>query len=171
MNVRRFFCVLIVGVLLVVPVCAAGSSESSVDETEDSSMAAPAPVVVQGASADDLAAALAEAVAGFMYQGELEEVSAISVPLQDADSGISPLFDLDDGQTIESSGTLKSILVELIGPYNPVIVQYRYQTSTSGNYSYLREIQPDYVWWASAGLFALLIYCTFRLGGALLRKT
>lgn len=169
-HFQRLFCLFVVGVLLVLPVCAAGPDQSALDETAGVVVEAPAPVVVQAAPIDDLIQALVEAVAGFVYQGELEEVSVISVPMEDSDFGVAPFFDLDDGQTSEPSGTLKSILVKLIGPYNPVIVQYRYQTNTSGSYSYLREIQPDYVWFASAGLFALMVFCTFRLGGVLLRK-
>lgn len=172
MNVhfQRFFCLLAVGLLLVAPVCAAGSAEPPLDEAESPVVEAPAPVVVQGASADDLASALAEAVAQLTYQGELDSIRAFYVPVDDSESGISPAYDLDNGQTSEPSGTLKSILVKLIGPYNPVVVEYRYQNYNASTYSYLREIQPDYVWWFSAGLFGLLVFCTFRLGGALLRK-
>lgn len=173
MNVyfRRLVCFLGVCLLVLVPVCAVGADGDTLDEAETPLVETPSPVVVQGPSADDFIASVAEAVSDLLYQGEMDEVTAVSVPMEDVDSGIAPLFDLDDGQTTEPTGTLKSILVKLIGPYNPVIVQYRYQTNTSGSYSYLREIQPDYVWCASAGLFVLLIYCTFRLGGALLRKT
>lgn len=170
-HFQRFFCLALVCLLLAVPVCASSSSEPPLDETSDSGLEAPPPVVVQGASADDLVSAFTEAVADLTYQGELDSIYAFSVPVVDPESGISPLYDLDNGQTTESSGTLKSILVDLIGPYNPVVVEYRYQNYNQSSYSYVREIQPDYVWWFSAGLFALLIYCTFRLGGALLRKT
>lgn len=169
---QRFLCFLVVGVLLVFPVCAAGPSEPPVDETVGLDVEASVPVVVQGATADDIASSLASAIAELTYQGEIDPDSVVAIPVPYVDdSGIAPAFVVDDGTTSEPSGTLKSILVKLIGPYNPVIVQYRYHTSSSGNYSYLREIQPDYVWCASAGLFALLVFCTFRLGGVLLRKT
>lgn len=172
MNVhfQRFFGLFAVCLLLTVPVCAAGSAEPPLDETESPAVAAPAPVVVQGSSAADIVEALVSAVGELSYQGELDSIRAFYVPMDDPDSGISPAYDLDNGQTSEPSGTLKSILVKLIGPYNPVVVEYRYQNYNASTYSYLREIQPDYVWWFSAGLFGLLVFCTFRLGGALLRK-
>lgn len=172
MNVRfrRFFCFLALGLLLLAPVCAAGPGDASVDEVEGAVVEAPPPVVVQGASADDLVSALSAALADLTHQGELEVVRAVSVPMDDPEAGISPAYDKDDTQTAEPSGTLKSLLVKLIGPYNPVVVEYRYQNYNQSSYSYVREIQPDYVWFASAGLFALMVFCTFRLGGVLLRK-
>lgn len=67
----------------------------------------------------------------------------------------------------DTSG-LKAVLLELIGDYDAVVVEYEYQSS-NGYSNYLREVQPDYVWLCSCGLFAIVIYCLFRLGGALLR--
>lgn len=67
----------------------------------------------------------------------------------------------------EDTSGLKSILLSILGNYDPVIVEYEYQNSN--NYSsYLREVLPDYPWCASFFIFALLIYCTFRIGGALI---
>lgn len=62
---------------------------------------------------------------------------------------------------------LKAVLLGLIGDYDAIVVEYEYQNSN--NYtSYLREIQPDYVWIASFCMLALVVYCVFRLGGALI---
>lgn len=69
---------------------------------------------------------------------------------------------------IEPSDTsgFKSVMLELIGPYDPVIVEYEYQNNN--NYSsYLREVLPDYPWFASCAVFALVVYCVFRLGGVM----
>lgn len=68
----------------------------------------------------------------------------------------------------DTSG-LKAVLLELIGDYDAVVVEYQYQNNNMTGYNYLREVQPDYVWLCSCGLFAIVIYCLFRLGGALLR--
>lgn len=164
----RFLACFALCVLCLLPVGAAGPSGDDLVQAPSDSLETPPSVVVQDSSSSDFLSALSGALADLLYQGDLDEVSAISVPMDD--SGVSPLYDIDDGQTTEPAGTLKALLVKLIGPYNPVIVQYRYQTNTSGNYSYLREIQLDYVWIASAALFALVIFCTFRLGGVLLRR-
>lgn len=67
----------------------------------------------------------------------------------------------------DTSG-LKAVLLGLLGNYDPVIVEYQYQSSQGYN-NYLREVQPDYVWLCSFALLALMIFCIFRLGGALLR--
>lgn len=70
--------------------------------------------------------------------------------------------------TPEDTSGLKAVLLDLIGDYDAVVVEYEYQSS-NGYSNYLREVQPDYVWLCSCGLFAIVIYCLFRLGGALLR--
>lgn len=66
----------------------------------------------------------------------------------------------------EASG-LKQVLLQFLGDYDPVIVEYQYQ-SGNGYTNYLREVQPDYVWMASFLLLLLFVYCLFRLGGALI---
>lgn len=63
---------------------------------------------------------------------------------------------------------LKAALLGVLGSYDPVVVEYQY-SSGSGYANYLREVQPDYVWICSFALLALVIFCLFRLGGALLR--
>lgn len=67
----------------------------------------------------------------------------------------------------DSTG-FKAVLLGLLGNYDPPVVQFEY--TTSNNYKqYVNEIQPDYVWLCSCGLLALMIFCLFKLGGALLR--
>lgn len=63
---------------------------------------------------------------------------------------------------------LKAALLGVLGSYDPLIIEYHYN-SGSGYANYLREVQPDYVWICSFVLLALVIFCLFRLGGALLR--
>lgn len=63
---------------------------------------------------------------------------------------------------------LKAALLGVLGNYDPVIIEYQY-SSGNGYSNYLREVQPDYVWICSFVLLALVIFCLFRLGGALLR--
>ena len=72
---------------------------------------------------------------------------------------------------IEPSDTsgLKSALLGVLGSYDPVIVEYQY-SDRNGYTNYLRDVQPDYVWLCSCALLALVIYCLFRLGGALIRE-
>lgn len=67
----------------------------------------------------------------------------------------------------DTSG-LKAALLGVLGNYDPVIIEYQY-SSGNGYVNYLREVQPDYVWICSFVLLALVIFCLFRLGGALLR--
>ena len=71
--------------------------------------------------------------------------------------------------TPSSTTGLKAALLTVLGNYDPVVVVHQYQTSSSGYNSYATDIQPDYVWIASAALLCLVIWCLFKLGGALLR--
>lgn len=64
----------------------------------------------------------------------------------------------------QTSG-LHSIFLSLIGDYNPIVKDYTY-TSNNGYTSHSIEIQPDYSWLASALLFIVVLFCTFKfLGG------
>lgn len=94
-----------------------------------------------------------------------------------SDSGNSLLDDLDlvgvevyglSPVTPSDTTGLKSVLLEFIGEYDPVIVEYEYQNSNNNYSSFLREVQPDYVWLASCGMLALFVLSLFRLGGAIL---
>lgn len=69
----------------------------------------------------------------------------------------------------DTSG-LKAALLSVLGDYDPVIVEYRYQNINNTSYSYLREIQPDYVWLCSAAILLVVLFCIFKLGGAALSK-
>lgn len=70
--------------------------------------------------------------------------------------------------TPEDTSGLKAVLLSVIGDYDPVVVEYRYQNSNQTSYQYLREVMPDYPWCASFLMLALFVYCIFRLGGALI---
>lgn len=83
-----------------------------------------------------------------------------------SDLSISPLWTGDTGSTPIPTGTLRSVLASVIGPYSPVVVQYQYTSGT--NTQYLREILPDYEWMFNCALFAMIIWCVFRIWGALL---
>lgn len=71
--------------------------------------------------------------------------------------------------TPSSTTGLKAALLSVLGNYDPVVVVYQYNTSSSGYSSYATDIQPDFAWIASAALLCLVIWCLFKLGGALLR--
>lgn len=68
----------------------------------------------------------------------------------------------------DTSG-LKAVMLTILGDYETVITDYTYQTSGS-YYSHSVSIERDWAWLCSAGMLALLTYCTFRaLGGILAR--
>lgn len=133
---------------------------------DDSTIQTPAPVSppvdpVADVSAatftlDEVLAALPESVGSPDVVSEdvvLTGISRVSIP---------PV-------TPSSTTGLKASLLTVLGNYDPVVVVYQYNTSSSGYSSYATDIQPDYAWIASAALLCLVIWCLFKLGGALLR--
>lgn len=71
---------------------------------------------------------------------------------------------------ITSANGLKGILIKLFGFYDPPVTQLRYQSNTNTNYTYVNDIQPDYPWMISAAIFAIVLFCLFKMGGALFCK-
>lgn len=78
------------------------------------------------------------------------------------------VMSLDPVTAADSSG-LKAVILELLGDYSAVKVEWSYENS-NGYTSYTREIQPDYPWLVSAGIFAIVLYCLIRMGVAMLCK-
>ncbi len=133
---------------------------------DDSTIQTPAPVIppidpVVDVSAptftlDEVLAALPESTGSPDVVSEdvvLTGVSRVSVP---------PV-------TPSSTTGLKAALLTVLGNYDPVVVVYEYNISSSSSSRYVTDTQPDYVWIASAALLCLVIWCLFKLGGALIR--
>lgn len=81
--------------------------------------------------------------------------------------GVS-VMSLDPVSSSDASG-LTAVMLDLLGDYSPVRIEWEYQ-NTNGYSSYIREVQPDYPWLVSAGIFALVLYCLIRMGVAMLCK-
>lgn len=61
---------------------------------------------------------------------------------------------------------LKSVLLDILGDYEPILFTYQYGTNSVG-----REVFQDDVWLCSFWMLMLLTFCVFRLiGGWLTRK-
>ena len=176
---KRFFALLLACWVLCLSVCAdeiiddaapapdpAPVEDSSSEVNNDSIIETPAPVFspvdsvadvsVPTFTLDEVLAALPQSVGSDDVVNEdvvLTGISRVSVP---------PV-------TPSSSTGLKAALLTVLGNYDPVVVVYQYNTSSSGYSSYATDIQPDYSWIASAALLCLVIWCLFKLGGALLR--
>lgn len=176
---KRFFALLLSCWVLCLSVCAdeiiddpapasdsAPVEDSSSEVTNDPIIETPAPVFspvdpvvdvpAPTFTLDEVLAALPESTGSSDVVSEnvvLTGISRVSVP---------PV-------TPSSTTGLKAALLTVLGNYDPVVVVYQYNTSSSGYSSYATDIQPDYAWIASAALLCLVIWCLFKLGGALLR--
>lgn len=61
---------------------------------------------------------------------------------------------------------LHSVMLQLIGDYNPIVKDYTY-TSSNGYTSHSIDIQPDWSWIASCAVFIVVLYSVFRLIGGI----
>lgn len=79
---------------------------------------------------------------------------------------ITPDWVLEDVAILESvapvtptaSNGFKRVVLSLIGNYDPVIVEYRYQNTSTSTYGYLRQVEHDYPWLCSCAIFALVLF-------------
>lgn len=76
-------------------------------------------------------------------------------------------------QKVSASDTsgLKALLLSIIGDYETVITDYEYRTGNNTYTSHSINIERDWAWICSCGVFALLLYCTFRSIGGILCRT
>lgn len=65
----------------------------------------------------------------------------------------------------------KALILQILGDYETVVTDYTYQSGSSGYYSHSINIERDWSWICSCGVFALLLYCTFRSIGGILCRT
>lgn len=103
----------------------------------------------------------------------------VSVQVSYAEDGLSASYQpeqvtIENGDTtlaimrISANDTtgLHSIMLRLIGDYNPIVKDYTY-TSTQGYTTHSIDIQPDWSWIMTCALFIVVIFCTFRLIGGI----
>ena len=114
---------------------------------------------------------LAEAVSNgdsvFVLSGDMPYAESSGAPADDMQYVGTKLLSLSPVTPSNTSG-FKSVLVGLLGNYDTIVTVHRYESSSSGYSSYVTDVQPDYVWLTCAAFLLLLIYCLFRLGGALI---
>lgn len=67
----------------------------------------------------------------------------------------------------DDTNGLKAVLLDLMGDYEPIVTDYTYRQGSSSYESHSIDVQPDFVWLSSFVIFSLIIYCLFRLGGAM----
>lgn len=67
---------------------------------------------------------------------------------------------------------LHSILLRLLGDYNPIAVttEYRYPSGTGYQTRYQVDVEPDWSWIMTSALFIIVVYCTFKFIGGIFSK-
>lgn len=93
------------------------------------------------------------------------EISTVEDLGEYVGSSVYSLNPIDPG---DASG-LKAVILDLIGSYDAIVVEHQYE-NYNGSFNYVREIQPDYVWLCSCGLFVVVLFCILRGGFAALCK-
>lgn len=104
----------------------------------------------------------------FYPSTEYPYIPVVTIPSQTTTEAPEVGYVLDGIETyalspVQSSTGLKGILLDVIGPYDNIITQYRYQANSDSRYTYVHETTPDYPWIASAALFIVLVYSCFSL--------
>lgn len=142
------------------------------NETSDSSSSSGASVANVSASQASTYPSLSEVLNGsdsvYVLSGDLpyaDDAGAAAVG-GDMEYVGSELYSLSPISASNATG-LKAALLSVLGSYDTIVTVHQYQNSNNYN-QYVTNVQPDYVWLAGAALLLLLIYCLFRLGGALI---
>ena len=195
---KRFFALLLACCVLCLSVCADEVIDYSAPASDPAPVEDPAPVV-DSASSPDPAPAPDPVPDEVNDDSTIQTPAPVIPPVDPVVDVPAPTFTLDEvlsalpesfgspdvvsedvvltgvsrvsipPVTPSSTTGLKAALLTVLGNYDPVVVVYQYNTSSSGYSSYATDIQPDYAWLASAVLLCLVIWCLFKLGGALLR--
>lgn len=114
-----------------------------------------------------LSEAFANGDSVYVLSGDMPYAESFGVPSDDMQYVGTQLLSLSPVTPSNTSG-FKAVLVGLLGNYDTIVTVHQYQSDTSSYRSYVTDVQPDYVWLTGAALLLLLIYCLFRLGGALI---
>ncbi len=142
------------------------------NETSDSSSSSGAAVADVPASQPSAYPSLSEVLNGsdsvYVLSGDMpyaDDAGAAAVG-GDMEYVGTELYSLSPITAANATG-LKAALLSVLGSYDTIVTVRQYQNSNNYN-QYVTSVQPDYVWLAGATLLLLLIYCLFRLGGALI---
>lgn len=142
------------------------------NETSDSSSSSGAAVADVPASQPSGHPSLSEVLNGsdsvYVLSGDMpyaDDAGAAAVG-GDMEYVGTELYSLSPITAANATG-LKAALLSVLGSYDTIVTVHQYQNSNNYN-QYVTSVQPDYVWLAGAALLLLLIYCLFRLGGALI---
>ena len=142
------------------------------NETSDSSSSSGAAVADVPASQPSAYPSLSEVLNGsdsvYVLSGDMpyaDDAGAAAVG-GDMEYVGTELYSLSPITAANATG-LKAALLSVLGSYDTIVTVHQYQNSNNYN-QYVTNVQPDYVWLAGAALLLLLIYCLFRLGGALI---
>lgn len=186
MNLKRF-----IGLLLALSVCCACISASLAEEVAPDAVSdpsEPSPSAVVSSSPAPLSLALPQPleVAVTLVEPEVDPAAVTASPepsplpvvaevdtLQDDNAGASPATNTTRDlrtDTARPEGSVVSVLTSILGEYSPAT----YQTITYMDDATVvtTEIVPglaglDWPWIASAGIFALMLFCLFKLLGGL----
>lgn len=163
-NLRKFFLsFIIVFVFTSVGFCDDVVTDSAISDSSLSFTDIPAgsnlTVVVDNSSLDSRLDSLSALVASgsavsSSVSSDLPEMRLMSVNVS------------SERVSSSSANGFKKIVLNMIGDYETIITDYTY---SNGSYtSHSIDITPDWSWILSCGVFALVLFCVFRLVGGIL---
>lgn len=183
---KRFLALIAAFFVLCSSVFAVELDSSSSDEQTSEDVSKIEAIVEEGLKESPVADVSSQEVPSGSSDSEVSSggspIYVLEAPASSGGANYGDLTDIPVGASIDNitvtsvspvdpndTTGLKSALLGVLGSYDPVIVEYQY-SDRNGYTNYLRDVQPDYVWLCSFALLALVIYCLFRLGGALIRE-
>lgn len=100
-------------------------------------------------------------ISAFAGDSDLEDASG-SIPVEEQTISKEVLR-----ITANSTNGFHAVLLGLLGDYNPIAVTtaYQYPSGTGYQTRYQVDVEPDWSWICGAAIFAIVIYCVFRLIG------
>lgn len=151
-------------VIFALSVCAYADEGDMIDESQDSSFQSAEDIL----NDDSLSASLDTSD----INQRLDNIITILETPSTAELQVEPTNNTTlQVLRVSSSDTsgLHSILLSLIGDYNPIVKDYTY-TSSQGYTSHSIDISPDWSWILSAVVFVVILYSCFRILGMALGR-
>lgn len=147
-----------VQIFVFVCVCLFGSVLSFADSPSSSGDGTIVdPVIIEKTDLTDLIDAIKESSTPIIIEKENQEEP---VKIEAKAAPVTP----------STTNGFHNVIINLLGNYEPITVDYEYRTGSSTYTSHSITTAPDWSWIASAAIFGIVIFCVFRFLGGLFRR-
>lgn len=134
------------------------------DVVTGSAVADPVTVIVNNDGMNDALELLASIASRSAINTNDNEIRVYDEPVQLRSVNVS-------NETISANDTngFKSVVLGIIGDYTTIVTDYTY-SNTQGYTQHSIDVTPDWSWIVCCALFAIVVFCFFKLVGGFLCK-